>query len=267
MSLGGADLSRYDTWLAWLTDRLSGDADVRCAWVGGSAVTGGWDDFSDLDVEVLARPGRAAAVHDDLVAAAEREMSLDHVWRLPEATYPDGRQSFWHPQPHAGALGEPVVLLDVHVSDLSDEHRVVDPRRHGRPRVLHDPDGLIEVRELPVPPDAVDEALDQLAQRRGTAEWLVNRAIVREEWAEAVELHLRFGLHPLVRLLRLEHCPERHDYGLRYLRRDLPPAVADTVEGMLPGRGPSGDLLDLELTARLFAWTDVQLTRVRALRR
>ena len=97
------------------------------------------------------------------------------------------------------------------------------------------------------------EALDQLRQRRVTGEWLVNRAIARGHVAEAVDLYLRFALAAVVRLVRVEHCPWRHDFGLRYLREDLPGEVADRVEALVPGA--SSATLD-ELSLRCFAWFD-----------
>ena len=74
-----------------------------------------------------------------------------------------------------------------------------------------------------------------MRQRRVTGEWLVNRAIARGHVAEAVHCYLRFPLDSVVRLLRVEHCPWRHDFGLRYLREDLPPEVADRIEELVPG--------------------------------
>ena len=58
---------------------------------------------------------------------------------------------------------------------------MIDVRRHGTPRVLHDPGGLIELRHDD--PAALEagpaEAVDQIRQRFATAEWLVNRATAR----------------------------------------------------------------------------------------
>jgi hypothetical protein len=76
-------------------------------------------------------------------------------------------------------------------------------------------------------------------------------AVRRGQLPEAVQLYLGFGLSPLVRLLRIEHCPWRHDFGLRYLHEDLPADVANRVTSLLPG---NGDLA--ELSAGCFAWTD-----------
>jgi hypothetical protein len=56
----------------------------------------------------------------------------------------------------------------------------------------------------------------------------------------------------------VEHCPWRYDFGLRYLREDLPPDVADQVEELVPGVSPA--TLE-ELSLRCFAWLDELLAR------
>jgi predicted nucleotidyltransferase len=80
------DLSRYDDWLAWLAARAEADPDVRVVFVGGSAVTGGYDEHSDLDVEVLATPGQAVPAYQRLLEAALVDFEVHHVWELPEST-------------------------------------------------------------------------------------------------------------------------------------------------------------------------------------
>lgn len=250
-----ADLSRYDAWVAWLTARAGADDDVLVAWVGGSAVTGGWDEWSDLDVDVLCRPGTAVAAYERWLAALTADFSPASVWDTPREWRPDGRQCFVCMQPRPGLLEEPTVLVDLVMSDISEEHRHLDVRRHGSPLVLHDPEGLLVLSEDdPVGlARAVAEAVDQVRQKRPTSEWLVNRALARGHVAEGLDLYVRHGLHLLVRLLRAEHCPERHDYGLRYLRDDLPHDVADRLEALVPGE--SGRPLR-ELSADCFAWID-----------
>src|SRR3954469_5732714 len=182
-----ADLSRYDDWLAWLAKRGETDPDVSVVFVGGSAVTGGYDEHSHLDVDVLTTPGESVATYRRLLDAALRDFAVHQVWELPEATWPDGRQAFLNLTADAGDLSVPTRIIDLHVSDLADGHRLVDPRRHGEPLVLHDPDGLVELH----PDDEAEmtkarsEAVAQIAARRQTAAWLVNRAIARGQMAEA----------------------------------------------------------------------------------
>lgn len=246
------DLSRYDDWMTWLAERAAADPDVLVAWVGGSAVTGGWDDWSDLDVDVLCRPGTSTAAYERWLTALTEDFSPAAVWDTPREWRPDGRQCFVCMRPRPGLLEEPTVLVDLVMSDISETHRHLDVRRHGTPLVLHDPDGLLVLREEDLS-SAMAEAVDQVRQKRPVSEWLVNRALARGHVAEGLDLYVRHGLHLLVRLLRAEHCPERHDYGLRYLREDLPAEVADRLEALVPG--DSGRPLR-ELSAECFAWLD-----------
>ncbi|MGC4112310.1 MAG: hypothetical protein QM747_18210 [Nocardioides sp.] len=253
-----SDLSRYDDWLVWLGQRAVADHDVSVVFVGGSAVTGGYDDHSDLDVEVLATPGEAVATYRRLLDAALRDFEVYQVWELPASTWPDGRQAFLNLTPDAGDMAQPTRIIDLHVSDLADEHRIVDDRRHGVPHVVHDPDGLVELRhdDEQAMATARAEAVAQAAARRPTAQWLVNRAIARGDLVEAQAFHFGYAVTPLVRLLRIKHCPARHDFGLRYLRTDLPEEYAERVAALFGGDG-----LQSRADAA-FAWQDELLAEL-----
>lgn len=244
------DLSRYDDVLALLAALPDHVPALQVVVVNGSAVTGGWDDHSDLDVEAWC-DGDAATTYDAVLALARRELPVDHVWELPVATWPTGRQCFIHLQPDAADLSRPTRLLDV-VIQTTPERLTMDTRRHGVPLVLHDPAGLLHLED----DDEAEmqaqraQAVEQAAARRQTGAWLVERAIARGDLAEATGLHLRFAVEPLVRLLRVRHCPARHDFGLRYLRTDLPAGTAEQVEALLPGPDLSGR------ARAAFAWQD-----------
>lgn len=260
MTEQGADLGRYDDWLAWLRERGETDPEVRVVFVGGSAVTGGYDDHSDLDVEVLTTPDESTATYRRLLDTALRDFEVHQVWELPEGTWPDGRQAFLNLTADAGDMSRPTRIIDLHVSDLGDDHRIIDERRHGVPHVVHDPDGLVELRhdDEEAMARARAEAVAQAAARRPTAQWLVNRALARGDLVEARAFHFGYGVSPLVRLLRIKHCPARHDFGLRYLGTDLPEGYAERIAALFEGE-------DLQRRAdATFAWQDEVLAELRA---
>ena len=79
----------------------------------------------------------------------------------------------------------------------------------------------------------------------------VRKAILRGQHVEAVNAFWACTLKPLAELLRMRYCPVRWDFGVRYLDRDLPPAVYDQVRDLALVR----DLGDLEAKlARATAW-------------
>ena len=115
------DLSRYADWTAWLTAQAARDPDLRCLWVGGSAATGGYDEWSDLDVDVLASPGAAGRVYDRLLAGARRDFGIRDVWELPPADWPDGPHCFLNGrcQGRSAPRGEFARLLDLLTRELA----------------------------------------------------------------------------------------------------------------------------------------------------
>lgn len=246
------DLSRYDDVLHLLREHCATTPALRLAIVGGSAATGRYDDHSDLDLQLWAE-GDATAHYERLRDVLLECLMTHHLWERPADTWPDGaRQLFVHLQPDAAALRAPVRILDVLVHRLTTDTVGVDPRRHGTPIVIHDPDRILRLEHEDEAPHAHARAalLAEITARRPTAEWLVRRALARGELAEATALHLRFAVAPLVDLLRMEHCPARHDFGLRYLDTDLPPGYDERIRDLLPGPGMA-DRAD-----RAFAWQD-----------
>ena len=176
------------------------------------------------------------------------------MWRLPDATYADGRQLFATFDDDPGALVGPTRLLDVVVHEATDEHRHVDVRRHGSPLVRFDPDGLD--RRAPRRRDRAasrrrgDHRPDPLSAAWSPSGWSTARSPA-SHLPEAVSLYLRFALLPVVQLLRARDCPARHDYLFRYLHTDLDPGDAARVDALLPGVERLR-----ELSAECFAWQD-----------
>jgi predicted nucleotidyltransferase len=247
------DLSRYADFLAFLDDQHAAEPDLWAAWVGGSAATGGYDEHSDLDVEVLCTPGSHQGVYARLLAGIRERLAPTGCWELPESTYPDGRQCFVAFDERPGDLARPTRIIDLVVWDTDDTHRHRDVRRHGRPLVRFDPDGLVVARhdDADALARAIEDTVEQVRQQRPFGEWLVNRAIARGQLPEAVQLYLRFALNPVVYLLRVRDCPARHNFGLRYLHTDLRPEDASRVDTLLPGADRLRDL-----SAECFAWQD-----------
>ena len=247
------DLSRYDDILAWIDELGRRDADLRAAWIGGSAATGGYDEHSDLDINVLAAPGTFVRVFDDLGRSLVDTFAPTSVWRLPDATYADGRQLFATfdgvPAPSSDRPGSSTSWCTSPPTSTATSTYAGTARRWS----ASTPTGWSSYATTTRPSCAAvpSETVDQIRQRRLVAEWLVNRAIARSHLPEAVSLYLRFALLPVIQLLRARDCPARHDYLFRYLHTDLLPEDAARIDTLLPGVERLR-----ELSAECFAWQD-----------
>lgn len=218
-----------------ITRALTGQPWARAAWLGGSDANGRRDRFSDIDYILVVQDDHV----EDSIAAVRAALSelapVELEFRFPRPTWHGHDQLFCRLQ---GA--DPHLLIDFTVmkSSTPPGQRFLEPDRHGVPLVLFDHDAFI----APVPIDT-DSHLSKLRARleriRVTFplfQPLVTRAVERDQPCDAAHFYMQLTLVPLVELLRMAHCPDRFDFGLRYLRDDLPPDVyARVCRLALPG--------------------------------
>jgi predicted nucleotidyltransferase len=202
------------------------------AWLGGSDATGRTDAWSDIDLQVLVEDDR---VEDGFRVAREALEALSpiaHRHRLPQDS-DECEQEFVSLRD-----ADEAHFVDLVILPRSAPERYLEEERHGTPLVLFDRSG--EIR--PAPLDRQELAKRMAARLAGLREKFplfqtqVLRAIRRGQPACAAAAYCAMTFRPLVDLLRIRHCPDRFDFGPRYLDRDLPDDVREEVEAIaLPG--------------------------------
>jgi hypothetical protein len=206
---------------------------IRAAWFGGSDATGRTDAWSDVDLQLLVDDDRVedafAAVHAALGALSPVEL----VYRFPAPTWHGHDQEFFRLRD-----ADPCHFMDLLVIRLGSADRCLEVERHGRAQVLFDRGGFTR-------PPALDR--DALAARRAKRleairvlfpllQNLVTKAVRRGHAADAAASYLAYTFRPLVDLARIRYCPDRFDFGPRYLDRDLPATLAREIDRLaLPG--------------------------------
>ncbi len=195
---------------------------VLAAALGGSDASGRTDEYSDIDLMTLVEDDRVEDVFVLVREALESLSPVDLSFRLPEPAWHGFSQEFYRL-----ANADPNHLVDFAAIKVSTppEKRFQEPERHGEAIVLFDRDG-----HLADPPqldwdthlENVRRRLDTLKVNFELFQPLVSRGVFRGHGAEAAATYYAMTLRPLIELLRMRHCPERFDYGPRYLDRDLP---------------------------------------------
>jgi ribosomal protein S18 acetylase RimI-like enzyme/predicted nucleotidyltransferase len=205
---------------------------VLAAWLGGSDATGRTDEWSDIDLMVLVDDDRVEDAFRVVHEALEALSPVAHRLRLPSDDVPYAQEFIRLRDADEAHFVDSVVL------PRSAEDRFLEEERHGTPDVLFDRTG--EVR--PVPLDRARHArrlADRLAvlrERFPLFQTQVRRAVRRGRIAAAASAYAGLTLAPLVEILRMRHCPDRFDFGARYLDRDLPDDARAALEAIaLPG--------------------------------
>lgn len=203
--------------------------DVLAMWEGGSAAWGRLDEWSDLDLLLLVEDESVEPAFAALEAAIETQSRIDLRHRLPAPTWHGHDQSFYRLR-DAG----PYLMLDVVVLRRSRGDRFLERERHGDPLVYFDKTGEIASRPLDrrALKRRIENRLAQLRQTFPLFQPMVRKELCRGNDLDALAFYQSATLAPLVTLLRMRHCPERFDFGLRYIDRDLPPDAAARVRGL-----------------------------------
>lgn len=200
------------------------------AWLGGSDANGRTDQWSDMDLVVVVADEaveRAIELAKATVVAVA-PIALEH--RIPTPAWHGHDQVFWQ---LAGVPDWCMVDLVV-IRRSSASSWFLETERHGTPLVVFDKEGLVK----PAPLDrarhdaSVQARLDALVPRFRLLQHLVRKAAWRGDPLEAIDRYVAFTLRPLVELARIRHCPDRFDFGLRYLRDDLPRELFDELAAL-----------------------------------
>lgn len=218
-----------------LRQHLEPDAAIRVAALGGSDATSRADDLSDVDLFLLVKPGEiehAAGRIDEIL----RTLSPIRLkWRLPMPTWHGFHQAFYQLEDAPEWL-----MVDWVIIEQGTPHPWFEVERHGTMLVLFDKDRDIK-------PTHVDRATIDAAVKKKIEETRVKFQLFRHmapklarrnRPADAAHFYHSLVLRPLVDVLRCVHCPDRYDFGFRYLHDDLPKAEYDALCRLCYPSGP-----------------------------
>ncbi|MBM4117258.1 hypothetical protein FJ251_05865 [bacterium] len=204
-----------------------------------------------MDLQAIVPDAHVEAVFVAVRQALETLSPIARSYRLPEPAWHGLSQEFFQL-----AEADPNHLVDFAVIPASKlaSARLLERERHGEALVLFDRGG-----HLAPPPLDWEEHLAKAAARLATMRStvplfapMVEKAVRRGHLAEAAAFYQALVLKPLVELLRLRHCPERYDYGWRYLDRDIPPADRALIERLAFPADPPALLRGVEEATQRF---------------
>jgi hypothetical protein len=241
-----------------LEHSLAASDAVLAFWEAGSTAMGRADQWSDLDLQVVTKDGRAAEVRSLIEASLDTLSTVDLTYEVPTPTWHGHLQVFYRL-----ADADPLWLVDLVIMEEKNPRRFLEPEVHGRPVVYLDRAGIVVQQRT----DAGEFA--RLLERRvaslsvvpklfyGFVDKELQRGRPVDAWAEYHGLLAR-----TVEALRILHCPWRYNFGLRYLQDDLPPEVYKEVAGLCYV-GSADELLPKK--ARAWDLLEAAMVRVRAL--
>jgi predicted nucleotidyltransferase len=197
---------------------LSDDPAVEGLLEGGAVARGRADEYSDIDLMVVAPLEDAARLFERAEAALASLARIDHRWLVEPTGFPDMAQRFYF------LAGAPrFFAVDCSIIAPTGIAAFLERERHGEAVVWLDRQGTF----TPRPADA-----DRLAQRRRhrlgqlrgmvpVYAMLVDKELARGHALEAFGFY-QVLVRALIELLGMQYRPDRFDFGWRYVERELP---------------------------------------------
>jgi hypothetical protein len=225
---------------------------VRACYEGGSAATGRLDEFSDIDLVIVAPLQESDSAFGEVERALPLVGEITHRWEVDPPPFRDTAQRFYF------MAGAPAFFaVDCVVVSEQAVEQFLDTERHGEPLVYFDRTGTVRSR----PADQASLAARRVKrwrQLKGAVPvyaMLIQKELARGRPLEAFGFYQAL-LRALLEVLGIEHRPDRFDFGWRYVETELPDEAKQRVShySFIPDESALGKRaaeLANELAARL----------------
>lgn len=196
---------------------------VNAMWLGGSVAMGAADEWSDIDVQLDVADDRVEETWSTVEAALEVLSPMAASWTVPEPTWHGHSQRVYRL-----ADAPEHLMIDMVIMKRNTEAPRLDEREiHGEPVVIFDKLGVIRSTALDVDAhrDAIRARMDTLRRHVALLSHFPAKEVERGLEVDAFWRYQMYVIRLLVDALRTRYKPVHHNFGPRYLKRDLPPEV------------------------------------------
>ncbi|MBS1492508.1 MAG: nucleotidyltransferase domain-containing protein [Bacteroidetes bacterium] len=210
--------------------------DVYAVWENGSTAFNRLDDYSDIDLAVECEKEIIPSLIEKTEKLLEEVVGIEARYEIKQNPFPGMEQVFYKFKNTS-----PFLLLDIgFLRHGENKEGFIQPEIHGEVKVHFDKIGMTEVKELEKGEwDKKMAARVELIRKRHEVFGIMPlKELPREQYVDAFAFYYGFYLNTLVELLRIKYKPFRYNFGLRYLKYDLPPEVFAEVEPLVFMKDP-----------------------------
>lgn len=202
--------------------------DVFAAWENGSTAFNRLDEYSDIDLAVECEKEIIPSLIEKTEKVLEEVVGIEARYEIKQNPFPGMEQVFYKFKNTS-----PFLLLDIgFLKHGENKEGFIQPEIHGEVKVHFDKIGLTEVKELEKGEwdKKMAARVELIRKRHEIFSVMPLKELPREQYVDAFAFYNGFYLNTLVELLRIKYKPFRYNFGLRYLKYDLPPEVFAEVE-------------------------------------
>ncbi len=190
---------------------------IIAAWEGGSAATDRMDEYSDLDLSIIAIDDQIEVIFSDLESFLKKHFTILRKYRIPEPAWHGVSQCFYQIDQVM-----PFIYLDIAVIKESHQDKLMEQDRHGIAHVWFEKKPMYNPE--PSSPKVIIDRGKKLYQSVTQTDFLIvteiQKGIARGSFIDVFPTYFSFISRHIAVMMNLKYRPERADFGLRYGRID-----------------------------------------------
>lgn len=205
--------------------------EVYAVWENGSIAFNRIDDYSDIDLAVECEKEIIPSLIEKTEKVLEEVIGIDFRYEIKQNFFAGMDQIFYRFKNTS-----PFLLLDIGFLRHSEpKESFVQPEIHGEVKVHFDKIGMTEMKELEKGEwdKKMAARIEALKERYEVFKIMPLKELPRNNNVDGFAFYFSFYLNTLVELLRIKYKPFRYNFGLRYLKYDLPADVFAEIEPLV----------------------------------
>jgi predicted nucleotidyltransferase len=205
--------------------------EVYAVWENGSIAFNRIDDYSDIDLAVECDKETIPSLIQKTEKVLEEVVGIDLRYEMKQNFFAGMEQIFYRFKNTS-----PFLLLDIgFLRHGEPKESFIQPEIHGEVKVHFDKIGMTKIKELEKGDwdKKMAERVDAIREKFEIFKVMPLKEIPRNNYADAFIFYFSFYVNPLVELLRIKYKPFRYNFGVRYIKYDLPSNVYSEIEPLL----------------------------------
>ncbi len=205
--------------------------EVYAVWENGSIAFNRLDEYSDIDLAVECEKEIIPSLIEKTEKVLEEIVGIDLRYEIKQNFFAGMDQIFYRFKNTS-----PFLLLDIgFLRHGEPKESFIQPEIHGEVKVHFDKIGMTEMKELEKSEwdKKMEAQVTAIREKFELFKIMPLKEMPRENYADAFIFYFSYYVSTLVQLLRIKYKPFRYNFGVRYIKYDLPAEVYKEVEPLL----------------------------------
>ncbi|MBN1233364.1 MAG: hypothetical protein JXA60_08435 [Candidatus Coatesbacteria bacterium] len=202
---------------------------VKAMWEAGSTSFNRTDEWSDIDLMVIAEEKEIENVFRKVKKCLMKISPIDIIYDVPAARAEGFYQKFYRL-----ADISKFMLIDLAIFPIDAKYKYLEREIHNEPRIYFDKGKFTFCKSINKKEfnKKLKEVKEKLKIRTEMFSIFFEKEMKRKNYIEAVDFYYNFALNSLIIALRIIHTPFHYNFRTKYIHYELPDDIIKKLSSL-----------------------------------